>query len=294
MKRWLLFGILLVGAALLSGCATCGGYGVCGIQTACSPCAGGCVTGGCLGGCSTHYVSPYAGQYYSGEDCGSCGTCDSCYSGCALGFRPLARLHRLFGGGNSCGCACEKYYGDYINNPPNLCYNCDEFGGLAGYVGGCQSGACGTSYGYASPQPVFAPPVVTPFSSQSGCKSCQEGFASQTPMRPQPMPQQFAQTSPQIVQPAPQKIVIVRTQPQAQQTLISRGPQLAQNQQPQVVVLQQPQAVPMQQYAQQQVVQQQINPIRQVSTGQSEQFGTTSKVVQPSRVTSSGKVVHAR
>ncbi|MDR1491716.1 MAG: hypothetical protein LBT05_03195 [Planctomycetaceae bacterium] len=287
MKRWFLFGTLLVGVSLVAGCATCGSYGVCGVPTVCS-------SGG-IGGCATGYVSPYAGQYYSGEDGGSCDPCNSCYSSCSLGFRPFARLHRLFSA--DCGCACEKYVGDYMNYPPNLCNTCDEFGGLAGYVGGCQSGTCDTdTYGYAAPQPAFAPPVVTPFSTNSGgCKSCQSGFAAQSLAAVQTLPQPIPQT-------VPQKIVIVRTQQQMQQPLIPRGSQgtmqsprtqvvVTSAQPSQPVVLQ----IPEQQMNPQRIaVNQNVYPIRQVSGGQLEQFGTTSKVIQPAQISANSKVIHAK
>ncbi|MDR1384445.1 MAG: hypothetical protein LBJ67_11485 [Planctomycetaceae bacterium] len=290
MKRWLLFGTLLAVASLITGCTTCG-YGVCGVPTASvySPCA--------TGGCATRYVSPYAGQFYSGEDCGSCDPCNSCYAGGSFGFRPFARLHRLFS--TDCGCACEKYVGDYMNYPPDICRSCDEFGGLAGYVGGCQSGMCDTSYGYASPQPAFASPVAAPFSANSGdCKSCQSGFAAQTPV-----PSQAVQTLPQpMAQAMPQKIVIVRAQPQMQQPLISRGSQgtmlnpmtqvvVTSAQASQPVILQ----IPEQQKTPQRIaVNQTVNSVRQVSGGQPELFGTTSKVIQPAQIPANSKVIHAK
>lgn len=286
MKRLLLLGTLLAVASFATGCMTCGGYRACGVApmacySSCEPCAVPCATP-----CATKYVSPYAGQYYSGDECGmSCGDClTGCGDSCST-FRPFARLHNLLSLGGNCGCACEKYYGDYINNPPSLCNPCDQYGGLAGFSAKCSSGTC-DPYATTSYMPM-SQPMMQPMSPMSmpasDCKTCNQGntFYTSNNARPQAQMPQMAV--------AQNGMMPVRTMPQAAM------------QQP--VIIAQTRAIP--QNAAQPVLQdklisgqQQMNyrmqPIRQVATGENERFGTTNKVIQPATIPSNGRVVHAK
>ncbi len=300
MKRLLLLGTLLAVATFAVGCS-CGGYRMCATgpmncYSSCDPCATGCATP-----CHTKYISPYAGQFYAGEECGSsCGGCGDC-GGCGERFRPLARWCNLFSmGGNSCGCACEKYYGDYINNPPSLCNPCDQYGGLAGFSAKCSGGSCGgcdscattssASMSYsAMPYAPVSQPMVQPVMSvappASGCKSCNQGntfYTSQQQVRPQPQ-----------VQPTPVR----------QDVMVARNQQMPGQSQP--VIIAQSRPVPrasQQPMSQDKLVSaagtQQVNyrmsPVRQVAVGPNEQFGSTNKVIQPATVPTNGRVVHAK
>ena len=264
----------------------------------CDPCMTGCAPA-----CPTKYVSPYSGQYYYGGECGSaCGGCSSGCGGCVEGYRPFARLCSLLSlGDNSCGCACEKYYGDYINNPPSLCNPCDQFGGLAGFSAKCSSGTCDTCYDsyspmMSSPSMSYAPisqPMVQPAmmsAPAAGCKTCNQGntFYTSSQVRPQPQPQ-------------------VPVMPVQQNVMIARNPmpQIPMQQQPVIIAQNRPTRAT--QTSQQPVLQdklvtagsQQVNyrmtPVRQVtfSTTRNDQFGTASKVIQPATIPTNGRVVHA-
>ncbi|MCL2117980.1 MAG: hypothetical protein FWH27_06085 [Planctomycetaceae bacterium] len=306
MKRLLLLGTLLAVASFATGCATCGGYGgygVCGtVPMSCYPSCDPC--GGYVAACPAKYVSPYAGQYYSGDECGPCGGCSSGCGGCGgcnEGYRPFARLCNLFSmGGNSCGCACEKYYGDYINNPPSLCNPCDQFGGLAGFSAKCSSGMCDTcspmSYSPVSYSPMsytsmpYAPvsqPIVQPApmmtSPASECKTCNQGNTFYTSRQVRPQPQ---------VQPVP----------------VRQNPMIARNQVPmqQPVIIAQTRPAQVPQTPQQPALQdklvtagtQQVNynmyPVNQAAFGSHGQFGSTNKVIQPATIPANGRVVHAK
>jgi len=279
---------------------SCGGYGVCGMApmncySTCDPCMTGCVTP-----CPTKYVSPFAGQFYQGDECGSsCGDCSFGCGGCSAGYRPFARLCNLLSlGGNSCGCACESYYGDYINHPPSLCNPCDQFGGLAGFSaqcsgGGCDTG-CGMSYGtpYSSlpyemsmPYAPVSQPMVQPAmmsAPRSDCKNCNQGntFYTSQQLRPQAQPQPMT---------VPQNMMVVRGQVPGQQQPVL----IAQSRRPDVQ--QQP-------VLQDKLVSangsQQLNyrmqPVRQVAVRSNEQFGTGNKVIQPAIIPANGRVVHAK
>ena len=298
MKRLLLLGTLLAVASFATGCMTCGGYGVCGVTpmscySPCDPCGGGYVAA-----CPAKYVSPYAGQYYSGDECGMpCGGC----GGCGEGYHPFARLCNLFSmGGGNCGCACEKYYGDYINNPPSMCNPCDQFGGLAGFSAKCSDGMCDScsspmsyspvSYGSMPYAPVSQPMVqpammMSPMSSPSSeCKTCNQGNTFYTGQQ-------------------------VRPQPRVQPTPLQQTPMIARNQVPMqqpVIIAQSRQAYapqPIRQPVMQDKLvtagsQQQINynmyPVRQVAVRANEQFGSTNKVIQPATIPTNGRVVHAK
>ena len=299
MKRLLLLGILLAVASLATGCTTCGGYGVCGMApmscySSCDPCGGGYVAA-----CPTKFVSPYAGQFYSSGECGSaCGGCSTgCGGGCGEAFRPFARFCNLFSmDGGNCGCACEKYYGDYINTPPSLCNPCDQFGGLVGFSAKCSGGMCDTcSYSPMSYSPMsytsmpYAPvsqPMVQPgmmMSPVSDCKTCNQGNTFYTSQQVRPQPQ---------VQPVPirQTPMVARNQIPMQQPVI-----IAQTRQGNV-----PYSV-QQSMLQDKLVAagtQQVNynmvPVRQVAVGANDQFGSTSKVIQPATIPTNGRVVHAK
>ena len=310
MYRWLLLGTLLAVVPCLSGCMSCGGYG-CGIRngySVCDPCGGGFAAAYptmapvAFSGNSPKYVSPYAGQYYSGDECSSYGGCGGGCGGCGESFRPLGRWCGLLSyGGNSCGCACEKYFGDYINNPPDLCLSCDRFGGLAGFSGQCNNGSCGScdscsgmpgvltrnppiSYSpvsYSLPyQPMQTPPA-------SECKTCNQGnnFSANRQVLPQSQVQAFpgkgmlARNTPMLPGAysgnPPQPVIIAQSrqiprmspQPVFQDKLVSTGPQL---------------------------VNYRLIPVRQVSVGQNEQqFGSTNKVIQPATIPSNGRIIHA-
>lgn len=300
MKRLLLLGTLMAVASFATGCMTCG-YRTCGIgpvvcQTTCEPCAVGVA-------CPTKYVSPYAGMYYSGDECGtSCGGCAVSCGDCAVdSYRPFARLCNLVSGNGSCGCACEKYYGDYINHPPSLCNPCDQFGGLAGFSAKCPTGSCdpymttsyaSMSYGSMS-QPIMAQPISQPAMMisppTSGCKDCNQGntFYTNNQPRPQVVPQPMPQSQP---------VMMARQQPQRQQAI-------AQPMQQPVMVAQTRQAIAPP--AQKPVMQdklvagnsQQVNyrmyPVRQVSNNANDQFGTSSRVIQPAIMPADSRVVHA-
>jgi len=265
-----------------------------------------------MSGCTTpypaKYVSPYAGQFYQGDECGSsCGTCSVGCGSCSAGYQPFARLCNLLSlGGNSCGCAGEKYYGDYINNPPSLCNPCDQFGGLAGFSAQCSVGACDTcfdmpyspvSYGmpYSSPsfdasmpyspvsQPMVQPTMMS--APRSDCKNCNQGntFYTSQQIRPQPSMQPL---------PVRQNTMVVRNQVPIQQ---------------QPVIIAQTRQSYSQPMVQQPVLQdklasvnnsQQINyrmqPVRQVAVRANDQFGSTNKVIQPAVIPTNGRVVHAK
>jgi hypothetical protein len=267
--------------------------------SSCDPCATGYVAA-----CPTKYVSPYAGQYYSGDECGTpCGTYSSGCGSCVEGYRPFARLGSLLSlGSGSCGCACEKYYGDYINNPPNLCNPCDQFGGLAGFSAQCFGGGCDTysgmsyssmSYGASMPYAPISQPMVQPATMMrsghgSDCKDCNKGntFYTSQQVRPQSQMQRMQPM------PVPQNTMIARNQVPAQQ---------------QPVIIAQTRRPNPQQMVQQPVLQdklvsvnnsQQLNyrmqPIRQVAVRSNEQFGSTSKVIQPAVIPTNGRVVHAK
>ena len=305
MKRLLLLGILLAVASSVTGCMTCGGYSSCGMApmncySTCEPCMTGCMTA-----CPAKYVSPYAGQYYQGDECGSpCGGCSSGCGSCSVGYQPFARLCNLLSmGGNSCGCACESYYGDYINNPPSLCNPCDQFGGLAGFSSQCSGGGCGgcggcdtcsgmsyspMSYGAAMPYAPISQPMVQPAMMsvpRSDCKDCNKGntFYTSQQIRPQPQMQPM---------PVQQNMLAVRNQvPMQQQPVI-----IAQARRPY------PQPMAQQPVLQDKLVStgnsQQINyrmqPVRQVAVRSNDQFGTKSKVIQPAVIPTNGRVVHAK
>ena len=266
--------------------------------------------------CPTKYVSPYASQFYQGDECGSpCGGCSSGYGGCgscSAGYQPFARLCNLLSlGGGSCGCACEKYYGDYLSNPPSLCNPCDQFGGLAGFSAQCSGGGCGgcggcdtcygmsyspmsygssyssMSYGMSMPYAPISQPMVQPAimsTPRSDCKDCNKGNTFYTSQQVRPRPQ---------MQPMPvqQNMMAVRNQAPMQQPVI-----IAQSRRPN--------AQPM---TQQPVLQdklvsvgntQQINyrmqPVRQVAVRANDQFGSKTKVIQPAVIPTNGRVVHAK
>jgi len=260
---------------------------------------------GCMTACPAKYVSPYAGQYYQGDECGSpCGGCSSGCGSCSVGYQPFARLCSLLSmGGNSCGCACESYYGDYINNPPSLCNPCDQFGGLAGFSSQCSGGGCGgcggcdtcsgmsyspMSYGAAMPYAPISQPMVQPAMMsvpRSDCKDCNKGntFYTSQQIRPQPQMQPM---------PVQQNMLAVRNQvPMQQQPVI-----IAQARRPY------PQPMAQQPVLQDKLVStgnsQQINyrmqPVRQVAVRSNDQFGTKSKVIQPAVIPTNGRVVHAK
>jgi len=290
MKRLLLLGTLLAVASYTTGCMTCGGYGVRGMApmscySSCDPCAGGYVAA-----CPTKYVSPYAGQFYSGDECGmSCGECTMGYGG----YRPFARLCNLFSMGGNCGCASEKYYGDYINNPPSLCNPCDQFGGLAGFSAKCTDGMCDPyapmSYSpmsYASmPYTPISQPMVQPammMSPASDCQTCNQGNTFYTSQQVRPQPQ---------VQPVPirQTPMVARSQIPRQQPVM-----IAQSRQVNVPnKMQQPMFQDKLVAAGPQQVNYQMYPVRQVATGSNDQFGSTNKVIQPATIPANGRVVHA-
>ena len=305
MKRLLLLGTLLTVASFASGCTTCGGYGVCGMAPmSCYSTYDPCMTG-CAPACPTKYVSPYSGQFYFGDECGSaCGSCSSGCGSCSGGYRPFARLCSLLSlGDNSCGCACEKYYGDYINNPPSLCNPCDQFGGLAGFSAKCSGGMCDTcsvspysSMSYATPyssmgyapmsQPMVQPAMMS--APASDCKTCNQGNTFYTGNQVRQQPQ-------------------VPTMPVQQNVMIARNqmPQAPMQQQPVIIAQNRPVSVP--QVLPQPVLQdklviagsQQVNyrmtPVRQVAFGtRNDQFGTSSKVIQPATIPTNGRVVHAK
>lgn len=303
MKRLLLLGTLLAVASFATGCATCGGYRVCGVgpvasYSSCEPCAVPCATP-----CAAKYVSPYAGQYYSGDECGmTCGGCSSGCGDCVESFRPFARWCNLLSLGGNCGCACEKYYGDYINNPPSLCNPCDQFGGLAGFSAKCPGGSCdpvmSTSYMPIS-QPVSTP-MMSPMSTGSDCKTCNQGntfYTSQS--RPQMQPVGTPQSgmmmarAPQATQP----VIIAQTRaipPQNVRPILQD--KLVGSNQPQTMNYRMQPIVQNQMTASQQPVNYQTQPIRQVATnGKDNRFGTTNKVIQPATIPNNGQgVVHAR
>jgi len=317
MKRLLLWGTLLAVASLTTGCMTCGGgYHMFGMApmncySTCNP----CMTGVAMT-CPTKYVSPYAGQYYQGDECGSpCGGCSSGCGSCSMSYQPFARLCNLLSlGGNSCGCACESYYGDYINNPPSLCNPCDQFGGLAGFSAQCSGGGCGgcgdcgscygmsygasyssVSSGLSMPYAPVSQPMVQPTmmsAPRSDCKDCNKGNTFYTSQQVRPQPQ---------MQPMPvrQNMMAVRTQVPMQQQLASPAQQpviIAQSRRPHA------QPVTQQPVLQDNLVSvgnpQQINyrmqPVRQVAVRANDQFGTKSKVIQPAVIPTNGRVVHAR
>ncbi|MCL2349079.1 MAG: hypothetical protein FWC50_12570 [Planctomycetaceae bacterium] len=275
MKRLLLLGTLLVAASFATGCACCGFQsGVCSQpMMGCSSCQETCPT--CPTGCGlrTHYQSPYAGQYYAGGECGSsCGGCGSCGGGCGGGsgrilFSPLGCLFHSLCGTSDCGCDCEVYYGDYINNRASCCEPCDQYGNLGGYTGGCASGTCGDVY---SAPPVMSPmaqpvsqPMVVP---QPGCKSCGQGNTFYT-SGSTPVMQQ--------VQPQNQMVPVRQNRMIALQQANGFNPQMRQ------IVLQD------------KVIggQQQGNPIRQVSGQINPQ---NQRIVQSASMTNSSNVVYSR
>ena len=303
MKRLLLLGTLLAVASFASGCMTCGGYGVCGMApmscySTCDP----CMAGGVMA-CPAKYVSPYAGQFYQGDACGS--PCDNYSIGCGScsgGYRPFARLCNLLsGGGNSCGCSCETYYGDYINTPPSLCNPCDQFGGLAGFSAQCVGGNCGgcdtcssmsyspMSYETSMPYAPISQPMVQPAmipAQKSDCKNCSQGNTFYTSQQIRPQPQ---------MQPMPirQNTMVARNQAPVQQQPVI----IAQTRRPNT------QPVSRQPVFQDKLVSagnppQQLNyrmqPVRQVAVRANEQFGSTSKVIQPAVIPTNGRVVHAK
>lgn len=232
-------------------------------------------------------------MYYSGDECGmSCGGCSDGCDPCNVGsYRPFARLCNLVSGSGSCGCACEKYYGDYINHPPSLCNPCDQFGGLAGFSAKCPAGGCDpymtTSYASMSqpimPQPVSQPMMISP--PTSDCKTCNQGNTYYTHHQARPQVQQMQPMS------AAQPVMVVRNQPQPQ-----RQPQpvmIAQTRQ--AVAPQATQPVSQDKLAgnNMQQVNYRMYPVRQVSTNPNEQFGTSSKVIQPATMPTNARIVHA-
>ena len=293
MKRLLLLGTLLAVASFATGCMTCG-YRGCGVvpmacYTSCDPCATGCA----VAACPTKYVSPYAGTYYSGDECGmSCGGCSVSCDGYGDHYRPFARLCNLISGSGSCGCACEKYYGDYINHPPSLCNPCDQFGGLAGFSAKCSGGSCNTcdscmtsdpymTMGYASmSQPIMAQPMSQPMMMSpptSGCKDCNKGntFYTNNNIRPQMQPNMIAGQRP-AMQPVTQPVMIAQTRPAAAPQQVSR-PVLQDK-----LVSGGAQQVNYRMY-----------PVRQVSTNANDQFGSTNMVIQPATVPTNNRYAHA-
>jgi len=295
MKRLLLLGTLLAVASFATGCMTCGGYR--GYGMASMNCYSTCDP--CMTPYPAKYVSPYAGQFYQGDGCGSpCGGYSISCGSCSAGFQPFARFYKLFSmGGNSCGCACESYYGDYINNPPNLCNPCDQFGGLAGFSAQCSGGGCDSysgmsystmSYGASMPYAPVSQPMVQPTmmsAPQSDCTNCTHGntFYTSQPVRTQP---------PMQPMPAQQNMMMARNQVPVQQQPVIIAQTRRPNTQPMV---QQP-------VLQDKLVSagkpQQLNyrmqSVRQVAVRANDQFGSTSKVIQPATIPTNGRVVHAK
>ena len=295
MKRLLLLGTLLAVASFATGCATCGGYGVCGMRpmscySSCEPCATPCATP-----CAIN-VSPYAGQYYSGDECGtSCGGCSVGCNDCGESFRPFARWCNLFSLGGNCGCACERYYGDYINNPPSLCNPCDQYGGLAGFSAKCSSGTC-DPYATSNYVPMSQPVMMSqPMMPASDCKTCNQGntfYTSQARPQPQMQPAAVPQNGMMLAR-APQQQPMVQQQPvmTQQPVIIAQNRTVPQARQQMVL---QDKLVSGQQQVNRQQMNYRMQPIRQVSTNENEQFGTTSKVIQPATIPNNGRVIHAK
>jgi len=126
MNRFGLFlGMLILVLASGSGCGLrrclvpcCGdcGRGNVGLAS----CGGGSCGGNCGSSCGVAN-DPILGDY---TRCGVCG------GGNCPGFTPLAWLkYRLTCGS---GCACQLYYGEWINDPPACCDPCDNCGNYTG------------------------------------------------------------------------------------------------------------------------------------------------------------------
>jgi len=98
-----------------------------GFVLACSSAGGCCATRGC-GACGD--FAPVEGCA-PGNECGqpNCGTCNPC-DHCSW----LSRCGKLFGChdcGPELGCG-ETYWGDWYENPPSRCDNCDQCGNWTG------------------------------------------------------------------------------------------------------------------------------------------------------------------
>ena len=149
MRKWLhllsLVSILLV---LGSGCAACyPGPRPFRPGVLCDPTP--CPDGACgLSGCS------HAGVACGTAECDPCDPCGPCHYGHYSPLGPFAFVFRIFRPvtwvGPSCG---ERYWGDYLSDPPDCCDPCDCYGNYTGVNmrncprrgAGC---ACGTTADY--------------------------------------------------------------------------------------------------------------------------------------------------
>lgn len=146
MKHALL--VFLLGGALVasSGCAACQSVpcGPCGGPEACGP-----------GPCAGPMCRPFLGCGLFGWRCRAAdceAPCDPCQTECAdcppgpgcpcRPCGPLVWLFRLFYCDlfPTCGCG-ERYWGEYVSNPPDCCDPCDCHGNWIGRGNGCVAGS---------------------------------------------------------------------------------------------------------------------------------------------------------
>lgn len=84
----------------------------------------GCSDGACGGGCASGSC---------GEGCGdpTCAGCADCHVCC---ISPIRNLWYLLNCSNGCG---EYYFDEWINDPPDACDPCDDYGCYTGRPGCC-------------------------------------------------------------------------------------------------------------------------------------------------------------